>query len=69
MGRQGLHDRYLQDELPLLSYKRLSDVYEDELVKLSQEFGDQALARQLLQARSRPLTREREQWNLTWTAA
>jgi type I restriction-modification system DNA methylase subunit len=39
--------RYKDYLLPLLFYKRLSDVYEDELRKLSREFGDEALARQL----------------------
>ncbi len=41
--------KYKDYILPLLFYKRLSDVYEDELRKLSQEFGDKALARQLAQ--------------------
>jgi len=41
--------KYKDYILPLLFYKRLSDVYEDELRKLSQEFGDEALARQLAQ--------------------
>jgi hypothetical protein len=41
--------KYKDYILPLLFYKRLSDVYEDELGKLSQEFGDEALARQLAQ--------------------
>ncbi|RME49572.1 MAG: SAM-dependent DNA methyltransferase, partial [Chloroflexi bacterium] len=39
--------KYKDYILPLLFYKRLSDVYEDELTKLSQEFGDEALAREL----------------------
>ncbi len=39
--------KYKDYILPLLFYKRLSDVYEDELGKLSQEFGDEVLARQL----------------------
>jgi hypothetical protein len=39
--------KYKDYILPLLFYKRLSDVYEDELGKLSQEFGDEAWARQL----------------------
>jgi type I restriction enzyme M protein len=39
--------KYKDYILPLLFYKRLSDVYEDELRKLSREFGDEALARQL----------------------
>lgn len=41
--------KYKDYILPLLFYKRLSDVYEDELQKLSQEFGDEAWARQLAQ--------------------
>jgi type I restriction enzyme M protein len=39
--------KYKDYILPLLFYKRLSDVYEDELNKLSQEFGDDRLAREL----------------------
>ena len=39
--------KYKDYILPLLFYKRLSDVYEDELQKLGQEFGDGVLARQL----------------------
>jgi len=41
--------KYKDYILPLLFYKRLSDVYEDELRKLSQEFGDEGLDRQLAQ--------------------
>ena len=41
--------KYKDYILPLLFYKRLSDVYEDELQKLGQEFGDEDLARQLAQ--------------------
>ena len=41
--------KYRDYILPLLFYKRLCDVYEDELVRLSEEFGDQALARELAQ--------------------
>ena len=37
--------KYKDYILPLLFYKRLSDVYEDELGKLSREFGDEAWAR------------------------
>jgi type I restriction enzyme M protein len=36
--------------LPLLFMKRLSDVFEDELTKLVGEFGDEATARQVLEA-------------------
>jgi len=39
--------KYKDYILPLLFYKRLSDVYEDELHNLSQKLGDEALARQL----------------------
>jgi hypothetical protein len=42
--------KYKDYILPLLFYKRLSDMYEDELGKLSQELGDEVLARQLAQA-------------------
>jgi type I restriction enzyme M protein len=41
--------RYKDYILPLLFYKRLSDVYQDELRRLSEELGDGALARQLAQ--------------------
>ncbi|MBC7252157.1 MAG: SAM-dependent DNA methyltransferase [Anaerolineae bacterium] len=41
--------KYKDYILPLLFYKRLSDVYEDEVQRLSQELGDAALARQLAQ--------------------
>jgi type I restriction enzyme M protein len=41
--------KYKDYILPLLFYKRLSDVYEDELDRLGQEFGDEVLARQLAQ--------------------
>lgn len=36
--------KYKDYILPLLFYKRLSDVYEDELQRLTEEFGDEALA-------------------------
>lgn len=36
--------------LPLLFMKRLSDVFEDELAKLVAEFGDEATAREVLEA-------------------
>ncbi len=39
--------KYKDYLLPLLFYKRLSDVYEDELQRLGEEFGDEALARHL----------------------
>ena len=42
--------KYKDYILPLLFYKRLSDVYEDELRRLSQELGSDELARQLAQA-------------------
>jgi len=41
--------KYKDYILPLLFYKRLSDVYEDELSRLSKEFGDDAMARHLAQ--------------------
>jgi type I restriction enzyme M protein len=41
--------KYKDYILPLLFYKRLSDVYEDELDRLNNEFGDETLARQLVQ--------------------
>lgn len=39
--------KYKDYILPLLFYKRLSDVYEDELHRLSLDLGNEALARQL----------------------
>lgn len=39
--------KYKDYILPLLFYKRLSDVYEDELQRLCQELGDEAQAREL----------------------
>ena len=41
--------KYKDYILPLLFYKRLSDVYEDELRKLSQAFGNEVMARHLAQ--------------------
>jgi type I restriction enzyme M protein len=41
--------KYKDYILPLLFYKRLCDVYEDELHRLSEELGDAALARRLAQ--------------------
>jgi type I restriction enzyme M protein len=41
--------KYKDYILPLLFYKRLCDVYADELHRLSEELGDAALARQLAQ--------------------
>jgi type I restriction enzyme M protein len=41
--------KYKDYILPLLFYKRLSDVYEDELTKLGEELGDERLARELAQ--------------------
>lgn len=35
--------------LPLLFYKRMSDVYQDEIDRLTKEYGDEAFARQLAQ--------------------
>lgn len=39
--------KYRDYILPLLFYKRLSDVYEDEIARLTNEFGDADLARKL----------------------
>ena len=36
--------------LPLLFYKRLCDVYEDEIKKLSKEFGDVETVRELVKS-------------------
>lgn len=36
--------------LPLLFYKRLSDVYEDEILKLAKELGSESLARSLAES-------------------
>ncbi len=41
--------RYKDYILPLLFYKRLSDVYKDEIGRLSRELGSEELARQLVQ--------------------
>ena len=41
--------RYKDYILPLLFYKRLSDVHEDELARLGRELGDEATARLLAQ--------------------
>ena len=36
--------------LPLLFLKRLSDVYEDEIERLAQEFGDRSIAQEILES-------------------
>ena len=36
--------------LPLIFYKRLSDVFDDEFAKQITEFGDEQLARQIIEA-------------------
>ena len=36
--------------LPLVFYKRLSDVYDDEVSKITDQFGDEALAREIVEA-------------------
>jgi len=48
--------KYKDYILPLLFYKRLSDVYEDEVCRLREELGDEAMARQLAR-QDRVLTR------------
>ena len=48
--------KYKDYILPLLFYKRLSDVYEDEVIRITQEIGDPALARELARE-DRDLTR------------
>jgi type I restriction-modification system DNA methylase subunit len=39
--------RYKEYILPLLFYKRLSDVYADEIARITREIGDADLAREL----------------------
>ena len=48
--------KYKDYILPLLFYKRISDVYEDEITRITQEIGDAALARELARE-DRDLTR------------
>ena len=48
--------KYKDYILPLLFYKRLSDVYEDEIDRVTREVGDAALARELARE-DRSLTR------------
>lgn len=48
--------KYKDYILPLLFYKRISDVYEDEIIRITQEIGDPALARELARE-DRDLTR------------
>jgi type I restriction enzyme M protein len=48
--------KYRDYILPLLFYKRLSDVYEDEIARLAKEFGDAGFAREMAEA-DRDLTR------------
>ena len=40
--------KYKDYILPLLFYKRLSDVYQDEIHKLARNFGDEGIARELV---------------------
>ena len=40
--------KYKDYILPLLFYKRLCDVYEDEIIKLAEEFGDRETVRKLV---------------------
>ena len=48
--------KYKDYILPLLFYKRLCDVFDDELARLTEELGDADLARDLVQ-QDRTLTR------------
>jgi len=58
--------KYKDYILPLLFYKRLCDVFDDELERLGEEFGDAELARQLVQA-DRTLTRAYIPSECCWT--
>ena len=57
--------KYKDHILPLLFYKRLSDVYADEVQKLTRELGDEALARDLAQE-DRQLVRVHIPAGYTW---
>jgi len=57
--------KYKDYILPLLFYKRLSDVYEDEVTRITQEIGDPALARELARE-DRSLTRAYIPDEYTW---
>jgi type I restriction enzyme M protein len=57
--------KYKDYILPLLFYKRLSDVYEDEIARITQEIGDERLARELARE-DRSLTRAYIPAEYTW---
>jgi len=57
--------KYKDYILPLLFYKRLSDVYADEVQRITHEMGDADLARELAQA-DRSLTRAYVPADATW---
>ncbi len=57
--------KYKDYILPLLFYKRLSDVFHDELARLSEEFGSETLALELAEA-DRELTRAYIPKAYTW---
>jgi len=58
--------KYKDYILPLLFYKRLSDVYEDEITRITAEIGDSSLARELARE-DRSLTRAYIPAEHTWT--
>jgi type I restriction enzyme M protein len=57
--------KYKEYILPLLFYKRLSDVYADEIDRITREIGDADLARELA-AQDRSLTRVYMPDTYTW---
>jgi type I restriction enzyme M protein len=59
--------KYKEYILPLLFYKRLSDVYADEIERITREIGDADLARELA-AQDRSLTRVYIPDAFTWDA-
>ncbi len=59
--------KYKEYILPLLFYKRLSDVYADEIARITRDLGDAALARELA-AQDRSLTRVYIPAAYTWDA-
>lgn len=59
--------KYKEYILPLLFYKRLSDVYADEVKRVTREIGDADLARELV-AQDRSLTRVYIPDDFTWDA-
>ncbi len=59
--------KYKEYILPLLFYKRLSDVYADEIERITREIGDADLARELA-AQDRSLTRVYIPEAYTWDA-